>query len=72
MELENNDKCSGKKCSVPCCKFLVAATISFVTTGTGICMLFTGDSTLITIGSSLLSTNLTYWLRPPKVWNKES
>lgn len=64
MIKDNQSKCCGN-ISKPCAKFTVAAIISIATTTIGSILLFSKEDTLITIGASLLSSNLSFWLSPP-------
>ena len=65
VEVDKTPKCM--QASKPCLKFIVASGISFVTTTVGIVLLFNPSTTLVTIGASLVSSNLSYWVSPPKI-----
>lgn len=69
IEADRVTKCSNF--SKPCAKFIVASVISIGTSITGAFLLFNPSTTLVTIGASLLSANLSYWVKSPSMNEKQ-
>ena len=69
MEQENNANCGN--CTLPCWKFIIASSVSTVTTITGIVILFVNPSVvLLPISTSMLGANISFWLTPPSIWKE--
>lgn len=68
---DNVDKCC--KFSKPCMSFIIASIISLTTTGFGIALIVSNPASmvLVPLGSSLISSNLAFWVSPPSVYAKD-
>ena len=65
VEVDKTPTCM--QASRPCLSFICASVISATTTTVGIVLLFNPSTTLVTVGASLLSSNLSFWLSPPSI-----